>query len=209
VSVTDGDTVQFSPQLLGSTSLRFLNIDAPEIGGNTQEPWASASRTHLRQLLPTASPVTIETDQQRTDTFNRVLGHAIRADGLNTNHEQLRQGHAVLYVIWPNVAHFTEYRAAQIDAQASGRGIWNSGAPLRELPFEYRLRIANGTPFRPVGDFVTRSYVEPGDYARVHVNNRVFFSSRSEAGTAGYQPCPRDGSGSYSSACFAAGQFAP
>src|SRR5687768_15991114 len=68
-SVTDGDTVRFSPALLGSSSLRFLNIDAPELGGDTQEPWASASRAQLQQLLPPPTEISIETDQERLDGF--------------------------------------------------------------------------------------------------------------------------------------------
>jgi endonuclease YncB( thermonuclease family) len=204
-SVTDGDTVRFSPALSGSTSLRFLNIDAPELGGDTQEPWAAASRGQLQQLLPASTEITIETDQERTDSFGRVLGHAVRADGVNTNREQLRLGQAVLYVIWPNMNHFTEYRGAQIEAQAGSRGVWGAAAPLRELPFEYRLRQDRSSPFRPVGDFFTRSYVEPGDYRQVHVNNRVFFNSRADAEAAGYRACVRDGTGTYSAACFATG----
>lgn len=208
-SVTDGDTLRFSPalsQIPGSTSLRFLNIDAPEIGGDTQEPWAAASRAGLQTLLPAATEIAIETDQERTDAFGRVLGHAIRADGLNANGEQLRLGHAALYVIWPNMARFVEYRDAQIEAQTAGRGIWSAGAPLRELPFEYRLRQDGSAPFRPVGDFFTRDYVEAADYRRVHVNNRVFFNSRTDAQAAGYRACPRDAAGTYSTACFADGR---
>jgi hypothetical protein len=131
-----------------------------------------------------------------------VLGHAIRADGANVNREQLRLGQAVLYVIWPNVAHFLEYRLAQIEAQANGRGIWSAATPLRELPFEYRLKQEGDAPFRPVGDFSTRFYVEAQDYGRVSVNNRVFFNSRADAGLAGYVPCPPDASGSYTANCF-------
>lgn len=204
-SVTDGDTVRFTPALLGSTSLRFLNIDAPEVGGDTQEPWATAARAQLQQLLPAATEITIEMDQERTDSFGRVLGHAIRADGVNANMEQVRLGHAVLFVIWPNVARFAEYRSAQIEAQTAARGVWNASAPLRELPFEYRLRQDRATPFRPVGDFFTRAYVEAADYGRVHVNNRVFFNSRGDAEVAGYRACARDGAGAYSAACFARG----
>jgi endonuclease YncB( thermonuclease family) len=203
--VTDGDTVRFNPALLGSTSLRFLNIDAPELGGDTQEPWAAAARTQLQQLLPGSTEITIETDQERIDGFGRVLGHALRADGVNTNREQLRLGQAVLYVIWPNVAHFAEYRSAQIQAQAAALGIWSATSPLRELPFEYRLRQDRSSPFRPVGDFFTRSYVEAVDYRQVHVNNRVFFNTRADAEAAGYRACARDGSGVYSSTCFAGG----
>ena len=75
-------------------------------------------------------------------------------DGLDINREQLRLGQAVLFVIWPNVGRFEDYRAAEIEAQTAGRGIWNTSAPLTELPFEYRLRIDGGAPFRPVGDYL-------------------------------------------------------
>ena len=204
-SVTDGDTVRFSPPFFNLTALRFLNIDAPELGGASQEPWATASRTNMQQLLPVGAEFTIETDQERTDSFNRVLGHAVRIDGINVNREQLRMGHAVLYVIWPNMAHFSEYRSAQLEAQTAARGMWSAATPLRELPFEYRLRQDREAPFRPVGDFYTHAYVEPADYARVHVNNRVFFNTRADATAAGYHACSRDDRGEYSTACFASG----
>ena len=201
----DGDTVRFSPPLLGITSLRFLDIDAPEIGGDTQEPWASASRAQLQQLLPASTEITIDLDIERIDPFGRVLGHVRRADGMNTNREQLRLGHAVLFVIWPNVSEFESYRSAQIEAQVSGRGVWSASAPLRELPFEYRLRQDRASPFRLVGDYFTHAFVEPSDYARVHVNNRIFFNSRADAEGAGYRACARDGAGAYNAACFAQG----
>jgi endonuclease YncB( thermonuclease family) len=204
-SVTDGDTVRFTPPLFGLTSLRFLNIDAPELGGSTQEPWATAARTNMQELLPVGSEIAIETDQDRTDSFNRVLGHAVRPDGVNVNREQLRLGHAVLFVIWPNMTHFEEYRSAQLEAQRAGRGMWSAANPLGELPFEYRLRQDREAPFRPVGDFFTHAYVEPDDYARVHVNNRVFFNTTADANAAGYRACGRDERGAYSSACFASG----
>lgn len=204
-AVIDGDTVRFTPALQNLTSLRFLNIDSPELGAATQEPWATASRTNMQQLMAVGAEFTIEMDQERTDSFNRVLGHAVRVDGVNVNREQLRQGHAVLYVIWPNVAHFAEYRTAQLEAQAAARGVWNTSTPLRELPFEYRLRQDREAPFRPVGDFFTHAYVEPADYARVHVNNRVFFNTRADASAAGYHACGRDTRGEYSADCFATG----
>lgn len=139
------------------------------------------------------------------DSFGRVLGHAVRMDGSSSNREQLRLGLAVLYVIWPNLSRFEEYRAAQIEAQAAARGIWSPSAALRELPFEYRLRQDRAAPFRPAGDFFTRSYVDPADYRRVHVNNRVFFNSREDAELAGYRPCSRVADGGYAALCFSPG----
>jgi len=202
-SITDGDTLRFTPALEGTTILRMLHVDAPE---TAQAPWGEQSRARLIQLAPAATEIRIETEQTRLDGFGRVLGHAIRRDGVDINREQLRIGQAVLYVIWPNVGRFEEYRAAEIEAQAEGRGIWNPAAPLTELPFEYRLRIDRDTPFRPVGDYFTRNYVEPADYGRVHVNNRIFFNNRSDAVAAGYAPCPRPGGGDYAPSCFAPGR---
>jgi endonuclease YncB( thermonuclease family) len=200
--VTDGDTLRFSPPLSGSTSLRMLNIDAPE---TAQTPWGDAARAALQQLAPSGTDIAIETDRTILDGFDRVLGHALLRDGMNVNAEQLRRGHAVLYVIWPNISRFEECRAAQIEAQAAGRGIWDPRAPLGELPFEYRLRLDRQAAFRPVGDFYTRMFVEPPDYGRVHVNNRVFFNSHADASAAQYQPCPRDAAGGYQASCFGPG----
>lgn len=201
-SVADGDTLRFTPALDGATSLRLLNIDTPE---SAQVPWGESARAALLQLAPPSTSLTIETDRTRLDAFGRVLGHAIRGDGVNLNREQLRTGQAVLFVIWPNMSRFEEYRAAQLEAQVNQLGIWSPARPLDELPYEYRLRIDGDAPFRPAGDFFTRQYVEPADYRRVHVNNRVFFSTRADAAAAGYQPCPRTG-GEYAEACFAAGR---
>jgi len=202
-SITDGDTLRFSPALEGTTILRMLHIDAPE---TAQAPWGEQSRAELVRLAPAATEVRLETEQTRLDGFGRLLGHAIRSDGLDLNREQLRLGQAVLFVIWPNVSRFEDYRAAEIEAQAEGRGVWNPAAPLTELPFEYRLRIDRDAPFRPVGDFFTRRYVDPADYRRVDVNNRVFFNNATDAAGAGYQPCPRDSAGTYAASCFAAGR---
>jgi endonuclease YncB( thermonuclease family) len=203
-SVTDGDTLRFSPAQEGVTVLRMLHVDAPELA---QAPWGGQSRAELLRLAPAATTLRIETEQVRIDPFGRLLGHAITSDGLDLNREQLRLGQGVLFVIWPNVGRFEDYRAAEIEAQDQRRGVWNPALPLTELPFEYRLRIDGGTPFRWVGDYFTRRYVEPRDYRRVDVNNRVFFDSTSDAATAGYLPCPRRDTGAdYEPGCFASGR---
>ncbi|MGH8636157.1 MAG: thermonuclease family protein, partial [Burkholderiales bacterium] len=68
-SVTDGDTLRFSPALSGSTALRMLNIDAPE---TAQAPWGNAARAELQQLAPPGTEIAIETDRLTLDAFNRV-----------------------------------------------------------------------------------------------------------------------------------------
>ena len=203
-SITDGDTLRFSPALEGRTILRMLHVDAPE---TAQVPWGGQSSAELLRLAPAGTVLRIETEQMLIDPFDRLLGHAIRSDGLDLNREQLRLGQGALFVIWPNVGRFEDYRAAEIEAQDQGRGIWNPALPLSELPFEYRLRIDGGTPFRWVGDFFTRRYVNPPDYRRVHVNNRIFFNTTTDAASAGYVACPRNGSGGdYEQSCFSSGR---
>jgi endonuclease YncB( thermonuclease family) len=202
-SITDGDTLRFTPALDGNMTVRFLHIDAPE---TAQSPWGNQATNALVQLLPAGTEIRIELEQMRIDPFGRILGHVIRRDGVDVNREQLRNGQGVLFVIWPNVGRFEEYRAAEIEAQQAGRGIWNSANPLTELPFEYRLRTDGGAPFRPVGDYFTRRYVAPADYRRVDINNRVFFNNTGDASAAGYAACPRTDGGEYAASCFAPGR---
>jgi endonuclease YncB( thermonuclease family) len=201
-AVTDGDTIRINPPVLGATSVRFLNVDAPERNGNTQEPWASEATTELAGLLPIGTRVRLETDTTATDTFGRLLAHVTRgADGVAVNRELLRRGRVSLYVIWPNTARFEEYRAAHLAAQRDGLGIWQPGRALVELPFEYRRRQDRSELSRPVGDFFTRFYVPPASFGAVPSGNRIFFSSTPEADSAGFRPCPSD-AGSFSASCF-------
>lgn len=185
-SVHDGDTLRLAPP--HDEAIRFLNIDSPELGGDTQEPWAQEARDHLRALLPPGTVITFHPSAEGQDQHGRLLGHVVRAgDDLHTNLEQVRLGYASTYFIWPNVAQFEAFRAAQIEAQQAGRGIWAPERPLRELPFEYRLRQHDRSPDKFVGDWVTRQYVSPRDYARISVHNRVFFFSEDDARKAGYR----------------------
>ena len=43
----------------------------------------------------------------------------------------VRQGHAVLETVLPNVLHEAEYRKAQEEARKAGRGVWN---PTNQMP---------------------------------------------------------------------------
>jgi endonuclease YncB( thermonuclease family) len=192
-SIIDGDTLRISPSFNGSASVRLVGIDAPEVGGDTQEPWATASRAHLTTLVPPGTAIQLATDRQTTDTYGRVLARVVRAsDRVDVNREQLGQGHAVTYVLWPNVTAADADRTAQIEAQDAGRGIWNPAAPLVELPFEYRLRRSGELPARPTGDRLTLFFVDGASYRLVHVNNRIFFSNDDEAQAADASRTPDD-----------------
>ncbi len=53
----------------------------------------------------------------------------------------IRQGKAVPYFIYPNFDRFEAYREALKEAVEEKRGIWNPEDPLKEIPFEFRLRV--------------------------------------------------------------------
>ena len=138
-SITDGDTLRFSPAIEGIAILRLLHVDTAgdrrRCHGAIRRASSCSGSRRPRTVLR------IETEQMRIDPFGRLLGHAIRDDGLDMNREQLRLGQAVLFVIWPNVGRFEDYRAAEIEAQTGRTRRLEPSAPLTELPFEYRLRI--------------------------------------------------------------------
>jgi hypothetical protein len=184
--------------------VRLLGIDAPEFSPEPQ-PWAATSAANLRTLLPAGTPIELLLDRESADVFGRTLAHVRRvSDGLIVNREQVRAGLAVIYTIWPNVARFEDYRTVQIEAQDGGRGLWQRGGPS-ELPFEYRRRTSSRPFDRVPGDYFARYYMDPLSYQRVHVKNRIFFDTASDAAGAGYRPCPQQELG-YAAFCFAPGR---
>ncbi|MGM7723880.1 thermonuclease family protein [Metabacillus sp. Hm71] len=185
--VVDGDTVYLKETIKGTYKVRMLSIDTPETyyQGQAQEPWGTAAKNYLNQLLPAGTSVTIETDVEETDAYGRLLAHVYKGT-LDVNKEMVRQGHAVTYYIWPNMLHFTEYQQAYLEAKQNGRGMWNPANPIQELPFEFRDRVSGQSQDKYVGDFFTNKYVAPNDYKQIPIEKRVFFFTESDALAAGY-----------------------
>ncbi|MBA4494477.1 thermonuclease family protein [Paenactinomyces guangxiensis] len=186
--VVDGDTIYLKQSVLGTTKVRLLAIDAPETNynGSAQEPWGTEAKNYLTQLLPSGTPVTIETDVAEKDNYGRLLAH-IQKGSLNINREMVRQGHAVTYYIWPNMKYFESYRRALLKARRDGFGIWNPNNPLKELPFAFRDRVSGSGPDKFTGDYFSKIYVDPEDYKQISIENRVFFFSEEDAQAAGYR----------------------
>jgi micrococcal nuclease len=130
--VHDGDTVSVA---LGRKTerVRLIGIDAPELG---QRPWGQRAKTRLRELLGDGN-VTVVTDVEQRDRYNRLLAYLWSSGGTFINLEMVRQGYAVLYTIPPNVRYADRFRAAQTEARERKRGLWSEGG-LEELPSEYR-----------------------------------------------------------------------
>jgi endonuclease YncB( thermonuclease family) len=185
--VVDGDTVHLKEKIRGTNKIRLLSIDTPETNyqGKSQEPWGTSAKNYLHELLPSGTRVTIETDVEAKDQYGRLLAHIYKGS-LDVNKEMLRQGQAVTYFIWPNMHNFKDFQLAYLEAKQNSRGIWNPSNPIPELPFEFRDRISGEAQDKFVGDFYTKQYVEPNDYQKIPIENRVFFFTETDARSAGY-----------------------
>lgn len=119
--VSDGDT--FWARCPGELKVRLLLIDAPE---RDQPPFGRAAWTHLEELLPRGSAVSLELDVRGRDQYGRTLAYVYDADGRMVNEEMARAGYAVALVYPPNVRYVERIRAAAAEARAAKRGLWQT-----------------------------------------------------------------------------------
>lgn len=195
-SVVDGDTVHLATPVLGSTKVRFVNIDTPETyhkiitpSDANQKEHGEAAKAYLNTLLKAGDEVKVIVGEEAKDSYGRLLAQIVRSsDNLNTNLEMVRQGYASTYFIWPigSISDYEKFQAAVKEAKDSGRGIWNPANPLMELPFAFRAREQGKGFTRFVGNYTKKIYSAPEQWNSVPVEERVFFSSKDEAEANGY-----------------------
>lgn len=132
VKVADGDTLTILVD--GQKErIRLVGIDTPE---KKQPVWGPAAKDFTTRLAM-GKTVRVETDVEERDRYGRVLGY-VYVGKTFLNLELVRQGYAMLYTSPPNVAHTDEFLAAQREARAAGRNIWNAKTGLTETPYEFR-----------------------------------------------------------------------
>jgi len=113
-TVIDGDTLL----LQGGGKVRLLGINAPEEG----QPYFEEATARLRELVE-GKQVRLEKDIVKRDQYGRLLRYVFLG-GENINVKLVREGLAHVYLIPPNVKYELELRAAEEEARAAGRGIW-------------------------------------------------------------------------------------
>ncbi|MFC4321982.1 5'-nucleotidase C-terminal domain-containing protein [Litchfieldia salsa] len=195
-SVVDGDTIHLATPVLGSTKVRYVNIDTPETyhkavteADASQLEHGNYAKAYLAEILKPGDEVIVKVGEEATDTYGRLLAQIIiKSSGVNTNLKMVEEGYATTYFIWPvgDQAEYEMFQAAVKEAHAQGKGIWNPANPLAELPFEFRAREQGKGLLRYVGNSETMKYVAPEDFADVPVEARVFFSNAQEAEDNGY-----------------------
>jgi micrococcal nuclease len=174
--VIDGDTAV----LEDGARVRFLGIDAPEMAsdGRPAEPLADQSKDYVVKLIQ-GKTVRLEYDRERYDRYGRLLAYLYLPDGALVNLLVVRQGLARVYSQAPNLRHQETLNAAQQEAMAAGRGLWQK--PLAQQQTEtYYLGNKNSLRLhRPNCPLA----------ARMKPANRVRFNSLKEAYSQGYSPC--------------------
>jgi len=171
--VNDGDTVV----LESGTRVRYIGINAPEIGGARErsEPFAQAARRFNRRLV-LHQKVRLEYDRERQDRYNRHLAYVFLEDGIMVNEALLHAGLAFCLYRSPNNRYRQRLLDAQREALQAGRGIW------RVLPEK--------TGRRYVGNSRSRRFHRPGcpSGEATGRGHRVLFDSLREAFWQGFAP---------------------
>ncbi len=176
VRVIDGDTAV----LEGGARVRFLGIDAPEMerDGSPAEHLAHESKAYVAQMIQ-GKTVRLEYDRERYDRYGRLLAYLYLPDGTMVNLAVVRQGLARVYSQAPNVRHQEVLNAAQQEAMAAGRGLWQKPLAQQQNEAFYIGNKNSKRLHRPNCSLA----------ARMKPANRVRFTSLKEAYSQGYSPC--------------------
>jgi micrococcal nuclease len=131
-SVHDGDTLRAhvtTPNAvvddLGSTRVRLLGIDTPEISPEL-DCWGAEATAKLTSLLPAESTILVATDAEVHDQYGRTLLYVWTPDGRFVNGELVAQGDARVEVYSPNRSQEALLRSLESAAATGGAGQWGA-----------------------------------------------------------------------------------
>lgn len=202
----DGDTLWVQANQWGANGprerlkIRMIGIDAPETHLPTSEgivgqgKFGEAASAAMAKLAPIGTKVTVE--DKGLDKYERTLGRVL-VNKTDINLRMIEIGWAIPYIICEGPScdeqYFEDesvqsYFDACNDARKRYVGIFNKANPLKEMPFEFRLRMSKRRPDKYVGDWETGELYRPADYAEVDLCSRVFFKRIIDAKRAGFTP---------------------
>jgi micrococcal nuclease len=170
--VNDGDTIVLTNDL----RVRYIGIDAPEIGHAHQaaEPFGYAARSFNAELVA-SKKIRLEFDEERHDSYGRLLAYIFLADGTFVNALLLQSGLAYCLYRRPNAKYSALLLKSQQQAMQAKTGIWQSWKNKSENLIgnrsSRRFHLAN-CPFAKT--------IAPG--------NRIIFSTKWNAFWSGYAP---------------------
>ncbi len=170
--VNDGDTIV----LTDGKRVRYIGINTPEIDHHNHQaqPFGYEARAFNKKMVLNRK-IRLEFDQEGHDRYGRLLAYIFLPDGTFLNENLLQMGYAYLLFKKPNLKYNQRLLKAQQDAMKAGRGLWNN--------WNERKR-------RYVGNLNSRRFHLDSCFnaEKIKRQNRIHFSTRWEAFTAGYAP---------------------
>ena len=123
--ITDGVTVNISPEVRDNSTVRLIGVDTPERGEPLYEEAAAFAEDNLE-----GERVALELDAEEEDDYGRLLAYVYRSDGSMFNEALVREGYAQVATFPPNTRYLGRFEVAQEEARRAERGIW--GLPAGE-----------------------------------------------------------------------------
>jgi micrococcal nuclease len=121
--VVDGDTIEVSPTVNGIQDVRLIGMDTPETYGGTEPLGPEASSFTTNAL--TGRRVALEFDEERIDSYGRLLAYVWTSGNAMFNSQLLRRGLAQVATFPPNTEYVSQFESIQQQTRAEGRGIWS------------------------------------------------------------------------------------
>jgi micrococcal nuclease len=123
--IVDGDTIE----LADSRKIRLLLVDTPETTSGQNDCFGQEAKQFTTDTL-LDKQITLEYDVECTDRYGRTLAY-VSVDGMEINPLMVQRGYGcVLHISPDGDSRVDEFKALQLDAQRSGRGLWGACNPL-------------------------------------------------------------------------------
>jgi len=124
--VSDGDTFWCMDDKGDKLKIRLIGIDAPEprnYFNKKEEPFGREATAYAKELL-SDKVIKLAFDVDSLDRFGRTLAYAYFTDGTFINEKIVKDGHAILMTIVPNVQYEDVFVKAQQYAKENKLGLW-------------------------------------------------------------------------------------
>jgi micrococcal nuclease len=167
---TDGDTLEISKRIRGTTTVRLIGVDTPETVDPDEpvEPFGRETSAYTKDALD-GRRVRLEIGQDPKDDYGRLLAYLWTEDGM-FEEDLLARGYGRLMIVEPNDAYEGCLTAAEHAAKDEELGLWADGAGRapkeHEDPPETTGEDGSPTPSAPPAPRTTPTpdaNEEPGD----------------------------------------------
>lgn len=130
---TDGDTAHVRLEGGAEEKVRFIGIDAPEVGEHAESFGAEAA-AYTGSALLIGTTVWLETDAELRDRYGRLLAYVWLEQPVSADEAEVREkmlnarivldGFASAYTYPPNVKYTDVLKGLQAEARDARRGLW-------------------------------------------------------------------------------------